>query len=604
MSLSQPEIVNTVTSARQGIPTITALDSGGWVVAWESNTETPPGSSYGVYLQTYAADGSKVGGETMVPASSAGQQKNADITTLEGGGFVVTWSDDLGLAFQAFDANGGKVGEEGSIVPAANQNLWLPSVVARDNGAFSIVYTNSYFTGGNGWKVEIENFDQNGVSLGEPQLVHNDSVQWHFSPMATALANGGFAVAWESDFGMLHRVYAADGTTVPGADLTVDGAEDAAGSTGMRMASLADGGYIIAWQAQPSTAIMAQRFHADGTDNGDTFEISSAVVGNTEASVTGLADGRFVVTWCSNNKVIQSVFDATGNILVEEVEVSMAGHAAERWQTDITGLADGGWVVTWMENGADGEYDVFQQRYEVDNQVYGTNDAPSGADKLITADEDVSHVFAEADFGFTDQDGNALGSVIITALGSGTLTLDGQAVAVNQEISASDLHDLEWTLGTNKFGSATGFTFKLADDGGTEGGGVDMTAENYEMSFEVADVVDRFTGRRKADNLKGTEGVDILNGKAGNDKLTGRDGADMFVFRKGYDRDTINDFEAGGDVQDVIDVSRFKGIDTIRDLKPLMEAHGSQVWIDFGHGDELIIRGVTIKELGRADFIF
>ena len=51
------------------------------------------------------------------------------------------------------------------------------------------------------------------------------------------------------------------------------------------------------------------------------------------------------------------------------------------------------------------------------------NDAPAGADKTIDASEDVPYVFTQADFGFSDTDGDSLQAVKITTLPSaGTLT--------------------------------------------------------------------------------------------------------------------------------------------------------------------------------------
>src|SRR5678816_2998008 len=49
--------------------------------------------------------------------------------------------------------------------------------------------------------------------------------------------------------------------------------------------------------------------------------------------------------------------------------------------------------------------------------VSAVNDAPAGADKTITIDEDAPRAFTAADFGFTDShDNHALHSVIITTL--------------------------------------------------------------------------------------------------------------------------------------------------------------------------------------------
>ena len=50
----------------------TALAGGGWVVTWESSGQD--GSDAGIYQQAYSADGSALGGEIQVNATTAGDQ--------------------------------------------------------------------------------------------------------------------------------------------------------------------------------------------------------------------------------------------------------------------------------------------------------------------------------------------------------------------------------------------------------------------------------------------------------------------------------------------------------------------------------------------------
>jgi len=71
--------------------------------------------------------------------------------------------------------------------------------------------------------------------------------------------------------------------------------------------------------------------------------------------------------------------------------------------------------------------------------ITAVNDAPSGADKDITATEDIARALTRADFGFSDVDGSFAAVRIVTPPGAGKLTLDGIDVTANQLISVADL---------------------------------------------------------------------------------------------------------------------------------------------------------------------
>ena len=84
--------INTTTAGNQIVPVIAALHDGGYVIAWESfGQDGSNPASYGIYMQRYDSVGAKVGVETRVSTTTAGNQELPAITVLNSGNFVITW---------------------------------------------------------------------------------------------------------------------------------------------------------------------------------------------------------------------------------------------------------------------------------------------------------------------------------------------------------------------------------------------------------------------------------------------------------------------------------------------------------------------------------
>lgn len=125
------------------------------------------------------------------------------------------------------------------------------------------------------------------------------------------------------------------------------------------------------------------------------------------------------------------------------------------------------------------------------------NDAPDGADKTITTNEDALYTLSANDFGFTDaidSPANSLSAVKITTLpGAGSLTLNGVAVTAGQTISVANINSglLVFSPTANANGAGySSFTFQVQDDGGTANGGADLDASPNTITFDVSEVND------------------------------------------------------------------------------------------------------------------
>jgi hypothetical protein len=468
--------VNTYTGG--GVSSVVAaLDDGGWVVAWETSNPADDDDAPGYYQQVYNANGTARGGEVHVNTTPGFYHDDLQVTALDGGGWVATWKS------RGQDNHDNPDGYDG-------------------------IYQQAY--------------NQDGTKLGSETQVNSYTTDSQSHQQVAALTGGGWVVTWQSDgqdpdgsAGIYQQAYNANGTT-HGGETRVNATSEG-GQLEPDIAALADGGWVVAWTTYSD--VRQQAYNADGTTR-DSETLVNTDTSNTlrAPEITALQDGGWVVIWQTqgpaglNWGIHQQAFNADGTALGGETQVNTYTGSFQE-TPEVTVLADGGWVVTWdvqVEAGypgisQDGDGDgVYQQRYATDGTVYGSNHAPSAADKTVSLLEDHSFMLSAANFGFSDiTDGDVFSSVIITTLpGNGTLKLNGAAVIADQEIDVSELSHLVWKPSKNAdgIGLAT-IEFTVTDDGGTAGNGKD-TSGIHTLTFDVTAVSDAPVGADKTVTIK------------------------------------------------------------------------------------------------------
>ena len=136
--------VNAHTVEDQGFPGVAALAGGGFVVVWHSQPQD--GDGYGVYAQRFDSAARPLGGEFRVNTTTELPQLLPTVAALDDGGFVVCWStgytwyegwpDDMDLYGQRFDADGQTVGEEFRINTFEPRDQSRAALVPLDDGGF------------------------------------------------------------------------------------------------------------------------------------------------------------------------------------------------------------------------------------------------------------------------------------------------------------------------------------------------------------------------------------------------------------------------------------------------------------------------------------
>ncbi|HEY1173414.1 MAG TPA: fibronectin type III domain-containing protein [Verrucomicrobiae bacterium] len=210
--------VNTFTELLQIDPDVAVLADGSVIVVWSSFHQD--GSYQGVYGQRFTASGGKIGNEFQINQYTPNNQRNATVTALSGGGFVVGWVSEkptqtvtnpnltpaeggqwvqqvisrIEILARRYDAQGLALGNEFQ-VDAGNTVASLPNACARGDGGFSFVW--NQHVAGEDWDIYSRSYNSAGQALSEPFRVNvvNDGKQ--SSPRAVASGDQLFVV-WNS----------------------------------------------------------------------------------------------------------------------------------------------------------------------------------------------------------------------------------------------------------------------------------------------------------------------------------------------------------------------------------------------------------------------
>ncbi len=211
--------------------------------------------------------------------------------------------------------------------------------------------------------------------------------------------------------------------------------------------------------------------------DGTTHNIVITINGTNDAAVITGADTGSVTEDAGNT------LTTSGSLTVTDVdggEASFTPETVTGSYGSLTMASDGSWSYSASNSQADiqalGDGDTLTETVTVKSldgtthdiviTINGTNDAPTAADNNLSLSEAGQHTFTNAEFGFSDVDsGDSLASIALTSLPTtGSLTLNGSAVSVNQVISAGDIPNLVFTADASINGSHHGsIGFKVSD---------------------------------------------------------------------------------------------------------------------------------------------
>jgi len=467
----------------QSFSDVTALADGGWVVTWEAGGEQD-GSVMAIYAQRYNAAGQAVGGETLVNTTTDGSQVSAKVTSLEDGGWAVTWMSigqsshvNDGVHVQRFSADGTAVRLEvtgGSADDTLNGqgNMLLAGGTGND----------TYAVG--------DSLIQLREELGAGTDTVKSAVSWVLGANLENLTLTGTSTINGTGNGLANTLTgnAAANTLNGGA-----GADVMSGGLGNDI-----------YYVDHASDVVSETSASGGVDT--VISSVSRILGNYQENLTltGSAaltgTGNDLANTLTGNAATNHLYGGAGNDFLN------GGAGVDR----MTG--DEGSDIYYVDNAAD--------------VVVETNATVStgGSDTVYSflnaytlgANVESGRVLATGIAGLT---GNGLDNTLYAGVGNNVLN-GGTGVDTASYLYATGAITVSLAVTTAQATGGSGADTLIAIE--------NLTGSNYIDRLTGNAAANLLSGGAENDTLDGGAGNDVLNGGTGADGMTGGDGSDIY----------------------------------------------------------------------------
>lgn len=537
--------VNSYVTSEQLEPTVAALDTGGFVVAWTSFGQD--GDATGIYQQRYSADGVALGSEALVNQITTGSQGTPEITTLANGDYVIAWINDINaIGLRLFSADGTAItGELAANTDTTNSKMYQ-DLLALEGGGFVVSWTSAGNQDGDFFGVYRQLYDEDGNRIGGETLVNTTTTSAQYIPKMAALADGGHVVTWidysSGSADVVLQRYDATGTAQGGEVLVnsfTTGNQERTAITALR-----DGGYVLAWSSDgqdgDSSGVYLQQFAANGSRVGSEKQVNTETADTQSLPrVLGLADGGYAVAWTSYGQdgdisgTYLQIYAANGNKVGGEIQVNDTSSGGQSIET-LTLLDDGRFVVTWQETTSEAGAlvtDVMQKIFTPDNI------APVAVDDTGTLTEGKSRTFdVLANDDDTDGDILTITGTQVTMGHASVQILDDDRLRVTY--TGADLDPGETANIVVRYVVSDGEDFAEAK--------LRLTVTGVREDIIGTPKADRLIGTNKGENIYGLADDDFIHGRGGADHINGGRGDDQII--GGAGADIVRAFEGQDDI--------------------------------------------------------
>jgi hypothetical protein len=601
--------VNTTTAGIQVFAEIITLSNGNFVVAWRSDGNAEDASSTGVFGRVFAPDGTPITGEFIINDTTLGTQRDVAISALDNGGFVAAYTSQTSpgtdisgnsVLARIFDATGNETTAEFQVNVTESLNQEQPDIATLSDGSFVITY-DAANVDANLDAVVARRFSEDGTPQTGEITVNTNETGTQQNGRILALSNGNYAVAYEDANGtadVFVRIFDA-ATNTGGATIQVN-----TFTTGVQqrpeIAATEDGGFIVAYTSAGQVNlqdIFAQRFDAAGNPVGEEFMINSQETSTSAFNLTALTGRQLLATFEIDG------LDGDGRgIFGQTITTNQAPGAISISNSSLPeNTVDGAIIGTLSANDSDGDDVTFttsDNRFEI----------TSG--NILRAREGVSFNFETTPIVFVAvnaSDGNGSGNSAFITVNIENVIEDGVTITNPQSnddriggegddfISDNDnSNELRGNAGNDTLLGNGGNDFiqgGLGDDFANGGAGNDQIFAG--------------PGDEGNDRFQGGAGNDVIGGSAGDDIIIGdgvADAAGNLIFENdGADLDG-NDTLFGGPGNDLIITGSFNDDVTPNGIVNSGEIRGRRSDTAFaGTGDDTVFGSAGGDVIGGGE---
>jgi hypothetical protein len=295
--------VNTFTELHQGRPTVAALPSGGFVIAWQSDgSNGDDHSATSIQAQRFDSNGTRLGPEIQVDTYTLGDQF-FPFVSVGLSEFVVAWQssmsdgDNSGRSIRArrFSTNGQPLGDDFQINTFTIGDQRSVSLAMGPGNEVFFVWTSGeqFLPGPDGSysSVQGRRFGDLGTPLGGEFQINTQTQDAQSDPAISRGANGDFIVLW------FDRIEPGDSTFLPG-------------------------------------GIRGQYFNEDGSRRGPEFALNTYIPNAQDSpDVAARSGGDFVAVWRSvgqdadgSDDIIGRRFLGSGRLFADSFESGNISH--------------------------------------------------------------------------------------------------------------------------------------------------------------------------------------------------------------------------------------------------------------------------------------
>jgi hypothetical protein len=475
--------------------------------------------------------------EGIVNTTTTAFQGNPVVVALAGGGYVIVWNDESGLGgdtsgssvrAQLYEDDGTPIGGEFLINQATGGNQYLASATALAGGGFAVAWT-TFASGGTSADAKARVFGADGAPAGGEFMVPTATAGYQEGAIVAGLDDGSFVAVW-TDYGpdgttfdgtLRGQLFLADGTP---SGAVFDIANQTSGSQFLpAIAVLDDGRFVVSWTGP---GIQARMFANDGSPQGAQFAVSEASSFQSNATVAALDGGGFVIGWwdfsgpAGTYNIRGRMYDSDANASAGSFILSETTAGAQQ-SPKILSWDGGGFIVAWTDDSeASGDTDKAIMARTFSNTGVATS-GDQMLNSLLPGSQLAPSLAVLAD-------GTMVGVWDVRPSNSiGVYDGSGAAVFARRFTVSAD------TTGSGMVFGTIGDDHLTAAAGGAilsgYGGADTLTGGVGNDTIDGGNGDDQIDGGGGSDDLYGGNGDDAIDGGAGADFLQGEDGNDTLT---------------------------------------------------------------------------